>query len=154
MFLMYEIATWTSRKCYEDEKISLNNVGPVKTWLKSNGYEIIGFFFFATSFATRTNQKCYKDEKIFPNNVGPVKTWLKYNSSYLSMTVTFQRVCVPTKTQVLVYRRESFRDEPIRLSATRRWESSKSIGRYTWTKRRQKEQRPMGRLFKHSLAAV
>ena len=47
---MYEIATWTSRKYYEDEKISLNNVGPVKTWLKSN-------------------------------------------SSYLSMTVTFQSVC-------------------------------------------------------------
>ena len=36
-----------------------------------------------------------------------------------------------------------------------RWESaSKTIGRYMWTKRRQKGQRPMGRLFKHGLAAV
>ena len=131
-----------------------NYVGPVKTWLKSNGYEIIGFFFLRPVLRPGQTKNVTKTKRFSLTTSAQRKIWLKYNSSYLSMTVTFQRVCVPTKTQGLVYRRESFRDEPIRLSATRQWESSKSIGRYTWTNKRQREQRPMGRLFKHSLAAV
>ena len=74
MFLIYEIIVlflWPvlrlgrTKNITKTKRFPPNYVGPVKTWLKSNGYEIIGFF-FCDQFCDQDEPKMLQRRKDFP----------------------------------------------------------------------------------------
>ena len=64
-FFVTSFATRTNQNITKTKRFPPNYVGPVKTWLKSNGYEIIGFF-FCDQFCNQDEPKMLQRRKDFP----------------------------------------------------------------------------------------